>query len=57
MKLGELLKDWRMVNRISIRSISSDIGVSFATISRFENNKNIDMTSFYKIFTWLTNPN
>ena len=54
MKLGELIRLWRNVERIGIRDLAKEIGVSHATLSRIERGENMDGRSLAKIIHWLT---
>jgi len=52
--LGEVLKRWRMVGDVDIRTLSGIIGISPATLSRIENGKDCDAKTLVKILRWLT---
>lgn len=54
MKLGKLLNCYRVMERLVLRDVAKDIGVSASTLSRFENGKGIDSASFAKLLVWLT---
>lgn len=53
MRLGQVLADYRYANRIGVRELAKDIGVSPATLNRIELNKECDGKTLVKILTWL----
>ncbi len=54
MKLGIVIKSYRIHKEISLRSLALEIGVSAATLSRIENsNFKPDLVTFKKILDWL----
>lgn len=54
MKLGQVIKSYRLHKEISLKQISIEIGVSGATMSRVENsNFKPDLVTFKKILDWL----
>jgi transcriptional regulator with XRE-family HTH domain len=56
MFIGQLLKDWRYINRVSLREISKHIDIDIATLSRLENGKEIDMSHALKIINSVFGP-
>lgn len=54
MKLGNVIHKWRVSSDVTIRPLSKEIGVSPATLHRFESGKPIDSGTFAKILVWLT---
>lgn len=53
MRLGFVLADYRWANRIGVRGLAKDIGVSAATLNRFERGENCDSDTLAKIINWL----
>lgn len=54
MKLGKVMKYYRLIRQIGLRELSSEIGISTATLSRIENgNFKPDLVTFKKILDWL----
>lgn len=53
MRLGELLKKWRIMNELGLRDMAKDLGVSTSTLSRIERGENMDGASLAKILKWL----
>lgn len=51
--LGELIRLYRSVNNINVRTMSKTIGVSPATLSRIENGKEMSADSLMKLMNWL----
>lgn len=54
--LGELLRLYRSVNEIDMRTLSANIGIGHATLCRIEQGKAMDTTTFLKLITWLLQP-
>lgn len=58
MKLGIVIKSYRIHKEISLRELAITIGVSAATLSRIENaNFKPDLITFKKILDWLISDN
>lgn len=56
MQLGAVIADYRWVNRIGVRELAKQIGVSAATLNRVENGKPCDGATIIKIQAWLYAP-
>jgi transcriptional regulator with XRE-family HTH domain len=54
MRLGDVLRKWRLMSEIDQRTIAAAIGVSFSTLCRIERGKAPDAYSLVKIINWLT---
>lgn len=52
MRLGRLIADYRFTNRLGVRDVAKHIGISSATLCRFENGGNCDGESLAKIMRW-----
>lgn len=53
MRIGMLLKKWRLVNELSIRQVAEEVGIGAATLYKIETGKPIDATTQLKLFNWL----
>ncbi|HDZ62547.1 MAG TPA: XRE family transcriptional regulator [Nitrospirae bacterium] len=53
MKIGRLIKRWRMFEEQRIRETAKEIGISAATLSRIENGENVDGKTIMRLLTWL----
>ena len=53
MRLGTVLRDWRAMNRLTIRQVSKQIGLPISTLSRIENGQSMDGRSVARILTWM----
>lgn len=53
MRLGCVIADYRWANRIGVRDLAKEIGVSPATLSRIENGGECDGKVLIKILAWL----
>jgi DNA-binding XRE family transcriptional regulator len=56
MRLGLLIKKWRLVNEIGPRELASEIGIAPATLYRIESGRALDALTLLKILNWLCNP-
>lgn len=52
MKVGEVLKQWRLASKINVRDAAKIMGISAATLSRIERGENCDGHTLAKILTW-----
>lgn len=53
MRLGHVLADYRYAQRIGVRELAKEIGVSSATLNRVENEGQCDGGTLIKIMAWL----
>lgn len=53
MRLGSVLRKWRLMTELTVREVAASIGISAATLCRFENGENIDGQTMAKILRWL----
>lgn len=53
MMLGEVLRNWRTIEGLGVRAAAKVLGISPATLSRIENNENMDGATLAKILKWL----
>lgn len=56
MRLGSVLRKYRLMQELTVRELAVEIGISFPTLSRVENGLGIDANTLMKIFNWLTFP-
>lgn len=54
MRLGEIIRKWRVVSEKGIREVAKEIGISHGTLSRIERGENMDGQALAKILCWLT---
>ena len=53
MRLGRIMRRWRLVEDLGLREMAATLGISAATLSRFENGHNVDGATLTRIFTWV----
>lgn len=53
MRLGHVLADYRYAQRIGVRDLAKEIGISSATLNRVENEGACDGATLIKILSWL----
>ena len=53
MRLGHVIADYRWANRVGVRDLAKEIGVSHPTLNRFENDGVCDSDTLTKILSWL----
>jgi len=53
MKLGEVLRKWRVMADLGIREVAADMGISAATLSRIERGESMDGRTLGRIWSWL----
>ena len=54
MRIGEVLRDWRLMNRLTVREVAKLIGIkSASTLCRLENGKACDAETLGRIIAWL----
>jgi DNA-binding XRE family transcriptional regulator len=51
--LGRVIADYRWANRVGVRELAKEVGVSHATMSRIENGENCDAATLVKVLVWL----
>lgn len=54
MRLGYLLKIYRVNRGIDAKVLAIELGTSASTLSRLENGKSIDVATLGRIMAWLT---
>ena len=53
MRIGSLISDWRHINRLGIRVVASDIGISASTLGRIERGEEFDSKTMRKLLLWI----
>lgn len=53
MRLGKIISDWRHMNKLGIRAVAADIGVSPSTLSRIERGEEFDSATMRKLLLWI----
>ncbi len=56
MKLGEVIRKWRVFTERSVRDVAAEIGISAATLSRIERGQEMDGASLALVLNWLMAP-
>lgn len=54
MRLGEVLRKWRMSQELTLRQVAKLIGTTHSTLSRIENGFQPDGKTLMLIFNFLT---
>ena len=54
MRLGKVIKGWRERQKLGIRAVALDIGISHGTLSRVERDEHVDGKTLVKLLFWLT---
>lgn len=53
MRLGAIIADYRYANRVGVREVAKEIGMSPATLNRIERGENFDAHTMIKLMAWL----
>ena len=53
MKLGQVIKKYRVISELSLRDVGKEIGIGAATLMRFEQGRDADAQTLAKILAWL----
>lgn len=51
--LGEMLRLYRFVHKLTVRDFAKVLGISAATISRMERGGECDVETFLKVLIWM----
>ena len=54
MKLGEVIRRYRLMVELSLRELGQEIGISAATLMRLEQGRDPEGRTLAKILVWLT---
>ena len=53
MRLGEVIRKWRMMSELTIRDAATMIGISSTTLHRFEGGDDVDGRTLIAVLKWL----
>lgn len=53
LRIGVVLHQWRMVERVGLRAVAREMGLSTSTLSRIERGESMDAAALIKILNWL----
>lgn len=53
MRLGTVMRRWRLMEERTLRSVAKEIGISAAGLMRFEQGQDPNHKTFIKIMRWL----
>jgi transcriptional regulator with XRE-family HTH domain len=56
MKLGQVIRRYRVTGEVSLRDMGKDIGISAATLMRLEQGRDPDGATLTKVLIWLFRP-
>jgi len=56
MRLGPILRRWRITSELGIREFATMIGIPPGALSRFENSNEISSRNLVKILAWVMQP-
>jgi DNA-binding Xre family transcriptional regulator len=56
VRLGNVIADYRWANRVGVRELAREIGISHPTLNRFERGEKCDSDTLTKILNWLFAP-
>ena len=53
MKLGTVLRKWRLMCEMDLRTAADLMGINVSTLLRIEQGKDMDAQTFCKVLRWL----
>ena len=53
MRIGPVLRRWRIVEEVTLRKMAAEIGTSAATLCRLEKGENVDGLTLVRVLAWL----
>jgi transcriptional regulator with XRE-family HTH domain len=53
MKLGKVIRKYRVTSELSLRDVGKEIGIGAATLMRLEQGRDPDGATLAKVLTWL----
>ena len=53
MRLGTVMRRWRLMEERTLRDVAKEIGIAAATLMRFEKNQFVDGQTLAQILRWL----
>lgn len=54
MRLGKVLKKYRLMMELDLRTMAKEIGIGSSTLMRIEHGYDLDFKTFKKVFDWLS---
>ena len=54
MKLGQVIRKYRVNSELSLRDVGKEIGIGAATLMRLEQGRDPDGATLAKVLVWLT---
>ena len=54
MRIGDLIKNWRTMEKKGQREVAAEIGIGVSTLCRIENGEMMDGAALAKIIAWAT---
>lgn len=57
MKLGTVIRKYRVTNELTLREVGKEIGIGPATLMRLEQGRDPDGPTLAKVLTWLFSEN
>jgi transcriptional regulator with XRE-family HTH domain len=54
MRIGKILRKWRIVNELSIKDVAGSIGLAPSTLFKIENDAPVDAPTLMRLINWLT---
>jgi transcriptional regulator with XRE-family HTH domain len=53
MKLGKVIRTYRVVNELALRDLGKQIGIGAATLMRLEQGREPDGSTLAKVLAWM----
>jgi transcriptional regulator with XRE-family HTH domain len=53
MRVGDVLRGWRLHREIGLRELAKALGLSPSTLSRLETGEDVSAQNFAKVLRWL----
>lgn len=53
MKLGTIIRRYRVTSELTLREVGKEIGIGAATLMRLEQGREMDSSTMTKVLAWL----
>lgn len=53
MRIGEIIRKWRLMSELDLRTVGKQIGISAATLMRLEQGRDTDAATMFKVLAWM----
>jgi DNA-binding XRE family transcriptional regulator len=53
LRLGEVIRKWRLMSEVDLRKLAGDIGINHSTLYRIEKGEACDSRTLAKVIVWL----